>query len=660
MTTSIVNATPAMDRGTTNGRVIDFTEELLAAPRLDEPEITIEWVREQMSPEGALGTFNKFHSVCQEADTFYLNDFDFSVPKGGTKIRLGTGHSVVNTLVAHVMPKFLDITVPPPGARGQARGEKIEKFLTGSYHTMEQYTPSIRDSIKHQGLYGVSWEKTEFDPERWEDIPEPPAEGADDSEYRQSIREILERRAINWPLTSTVVNPQSMVWDHTNGSNPRWLIHFFDAEASWVRATFPDAEENGVVGRGKVKVWEVWTHSQVAFYADDREAMAPMEHGYGRLNWQMGWPQRGLVTPDAKPEDLYRGILHGLFDLLKAESKEASHYLDILSRAAWPTREFVGPPGMAQEVSARWSDAPGAKNYRPTNVEVGIAETPRPPQEIIIGKEMLAGAIESDTVPDVSRGQRPTGAASGFHTAVLAGISALNFDPEVVATSRQIQGRNEIILRTVELVIRDKLTVFGKTEAGTFDESITPKDIRGHYVSIVRLNSVSPEEQERKRNQAFREWSGGFIDHTTALRNAGQTEPLEVRGNLMVEAFLNDPEVFAALRNAAAERIPLIQEILAAASITTGSAGQVEQIANAITSGVQAPNAGNFSSTNQPGFSFSGERERTRTNTSGQGGAGVIPGSMQEAGQVSRQIFGPRSGNRRVPGADLGPGGSLA
>ena len=657
--TSIMNSIPASDQDSLPDAIEDFASDLLAAPRLNEPEINIEWVREQMSPSGALGTFQVLHDNCAEADSFYLNEFNFSVPKGGTSVKLGTGHSVVNTLVSHVMPNFMDISVPPPGARGQARAERIEKFLTGAHHTMEQYTPTLRDTIKHQGLYGIAWEKIEFDPERWEDVPEPPEDGEPNNEYREKVRTILERRAINWPISASVANPQNMVWDYTNGSNPRWVINFYEAEASWIRATFPDAMENGIHCEGLTTVWEVWTHSQVAFYADDKVALSPMKHGYGKMPWVQYWSQRGLVTPEAKPEDLYRGILHGLFDLLRAESKEASHYLDILSRATWPTREFVGPPSMAQDVMQKWSDAPGAKNFRPENVTVGVAETPRPPQEIQIGQQMIAGAIEDDTVPAVSRGQRPVGAASGFHTAVLAGISSLSFSPEVTATGRGIQTRNEIILRIVELVIQDKLTVWGKTEAGTFDESINPRTIRGHYVSIVRLNSVSPEEQERKRNQALREWSSGFIDHTTALRNAGQSQPLEVRANLLAETFLKDEEVFAALRGEAVRRIPIIQEILAASEVTTGSTGQVNQIAEGIINSIQAPNAGNFSSANQPGFSMAGEAARTRTNTSGIGGAGVMPGSLQDAQMIGQQIAGPRSGNRRVPGADLAPGGTL-
>ena len=66
----------------------------------------------------------------------------------------------------------------------------------------------------------------------------------------------------------------------------------------------------------------------------------------------------------------------------------------------------------------------------------------------------------------------------------------------------------------------------------------------------------------------------------------------------------------------------------------------------------QLPNAGNFSSVNQPPRTLASERERVQTNT-----RPVIPGSVEEQNLVARQIASPtRTGNRRVPGRDIGPG----
>ena len=108
---------------------------------------------------------------------------------------------------------------------------------------------------------------------------------------------------------------------------------------------------------------------------------------------------------------------------------------------------------------------------------------------------------------------------------------------------RGLQDKGEIVLSIVENVINDRVTVFGKTEAGTLDATIKPKDINGHYVNIVRINSVSPEEQERRLNLWSNLWRAGYVDLDTALRKGGVANPLEVRAKLLEEGFMNSESV---------------------------------------------------------------------------------------------------------------------
>jgi len=378
--------------------------------------------------------------------------------------------------------------------------------------------------------------------------------------------------------------------------------------------------------------------------------MMPRKHGYKRLPWVMYWPQMGLQTTELAPDDLYKGILNGSFDMLKAQSQLASHYIDIVAKSAWPTLEFTGPIGITEEVQSRWDDTPGAKNIKPPQVNVNVSDTPRPPNEIGVAKEFLDEAIEANTVPAVARGQRPTGAASGYHTAVLAGIASLNFGAVKEAMERGLQDKGEVILQIVENVIQDRVTVFGKTEAGTLDATIKPSDINGHYVNIVRINSVSPEEQERRLNLWSNLWRAGYVDLDTALRKGGVANPLEVRAKILEEQFLTSPEIQQQLQLAAAQRIPTIQNLLQAASGTSDA--EIEQTARNIlnTQGAQQlPNPGNFSSVNQPPRTNEAARVAPTTRP-------VMPGSIQEMNQTGAAIAGPRTGNVRVPAADISPG----
>ena len=621
-----------------------------ASNPLDEPELSLFWIAEKSATGNEI--FRNFKNQCKMLDDFFLNDFDFSVPENGTMIRLGTAQSVINTLVAHVSPQFLDISVPPPGPRGQARAENMEKFLTGAHHMIEHRSPVYRELTKHAGLYGIAWEKLEFIANEWSDFPEPPPHMEEDETYRQRVQDVIEKRSITWPIKSIAVNPQNLVWDMNNGTQPRWVIYEYQVDAEWVQAHFP---EWGKYTKGFVKFQEVWTASQVAYVANNEWVMQPRRHGYGRLPWIMYWPQMGLDTGSSEPEKLYMGLLNGSTEMIRAQSQLASHYIDIVGKSAWPTLEFTGPPGITEEVQAAWDDTPGSKNIKPPQVQVGVGQTPRPPSEIGIAKQFLDEAIEANTVPAVARGQRPTGAASGYHTAVLAGIASLNFGAVKEAMERGLQDKGEIILRIVELVIDDKVTVFGKTEAGVLDAAIKPSDIKGHYVNIVRINSVSPEEQERRLNLWANLWRAGYVDLDTALRKGGVSNPLEVRAKILEEQFLNSPGIQEQLQAAAASRIPTIQNIIEAAG--QSSSPQIptpEQTALNIlnTQGaMQLPNAGNFQPGNQMGTRPQAPGTGIPTTT-----RPVMPGSIDEMRQTAAAIAGPRSGNVRVPTADISPG----
>jgi hypothetical protein len=628
------------------------SQEVVAMERAsggNEPKLSLFWVVTQLT-EGR-ENFRKFWANCRLADQYYLGDFSFPVTENGTSVRLGTAQSVINSMVTHVTPQFVDITVPPSGPRGQARAERQEKFLRGANHMLEQRRPTRRITAQHMALYGVAWEKTEFAANRWTDFPEIPRdEDFSEEEYRAELQEVLKKRHIDFPIITGSWNPQTMIWDVNNSDDPRWVIHFYETDAYWVKAHFPDWKGPS---SGKVEFIEVWTREQVGYLADRKWALDPRPHGYDILPWTMYWPQTGISTIGNKPEHIYRGILHGNFEMLQAESRLASHYLDIVQRSAWPTREFRGPAGLTEQYRARYDDKPGAKNFLPANVSVEVSQVPEPSPTILAAKDMLEGAIEQNTAPSVVRGQRPSGASSGYETAVLAGIAALNFGPAVEAAQRGLQRRNEIIQRIVEYIIRDKVTVWGRTEAGNIDASIGPKDIKGHYTNFVQLNSASPEEQDRKLSTWSQLWQLGFVDHDTALRKAGVTNALEVRGKILAEKFIASEPVQQILQMEAAKRVPLLSQLLEAQNEGTGSAAQADEIASNIlnTQGAtQLPNAGNFSTTSQP--TRGDERARTFTNT-----RPVIPGSARESDLVARQISSPtRTGPRRVPTSDLPPG----
>jgi hypothetical protein len=632
------------------GEAADVQRQFSAGTPGNSRKITLDWVRQQMSTgAGQRAKFNAFYRKCQKADEYMLSSFNFAVPNGANMVRLGTAHSIINTLVAHVSPQFMDISVPPPGPRGQARAEKIEKFLTGAHHMLEQNTQyGRRELAKHCGLYGISWRKIEFDIQRWARFPEPPGEDEPADDYLDRLNEVEEKRGTLWPIIGEAVNPQTVVWD-TNSREPRWLIHFYKLDAVEIHARFPDWEGPQ---SGEVDFWEVWTDTHVAYVADNRWALAPRNHGYAKLPWTMYRPQTGLRTVGSKPEHLYRGLLDSLFEMLEAQSRLGSQLLDITSKVAWSTEDWSGPPAITQEAMNDYDQSPGSRNFIPPGVERTPSDIPQTPNAIGEAIGFLESKVEEDSAPAVSRGQRPAGAASGFHTSVLAGIAALNFGAVVDAMERGLQQDNELMLRIVERVIRERITVWGKTESGSLEASLSPRDIKTHYVTIVRLNTTSPEEQERKVNLWSTQWRTGFVDKLTALRKAGVDDPLSVINARLSEDFFEDPMVKQAFAALAAQRVPILQQALESQENGPGSSGQVDALAAAVLGGSgQAPNGGSFGPGNTAGSRPGGSPGNPSLTT-----RPVMPGSLREQDVTARQIAGPRSGNRRIPGRDLSPG----
>ena len=169
--------------------VSDESIALEKAPAQSEPTLSLSWIESELA-RGRM-KFSKFWRKCQTADEFVKGEFDFPITEDGTQIRLGTAHSTVKTLTDHITPPFIDVTVPPPGPRGQARAERIEKFLRGANHRLEQDTPTRRIINFHMASYGVAWEKTEFAGNRWAEFPEPPDDSGDVNRYKEDLDAVM-------------------------------------------------------------------------------------------------------------------------------------------------------------------------------------------------------------------------------------------------------------------------------------------------------------------------------------------------------------------------------------------------------------------------------------------------------------------------------------
>ena len=120
-----------------------------------------------------------------------------------------TATAIVNVGTDHVDVNNLAIDIPS-SARSRARAERLKKFYQGVWASVKQ--PVLRTSVRQAFLYGISWLKVMFDPDRW---PEAPVldDYEDEAAYKEALSDFMDRRDIAFTFIVSTVNPRNLVWD---------------------------------------------------------------------------------------------------------------------------------------------------------------------------------------------------------------------------------------------------------------------------------------------------------------------------------------------------------------------------------------------------------------------------------------------------------------
>lgn len=415
--------------------------------------------------------YQDFHDQCDTEDTYYNREFHVEVGDGGTAIKLPTAQDAIDDAAAQVDTTTINIVVPPRittyGSHVDA--DRIRKFELGCWHMLRQYEGLVLfHSIKHAFLYGMSCLKLVADPDGLFEMPVIP------------------------------ISPHSFFPDPSN----RFVIEAYERRKTEVKAEFPDAfgDEGSLLSEGDNSdaLWlEYWDDTHVVYLYDD-VVVDSMEHGYGFLPYFWGDAGLGYHSKKRRPEDLYRGLLYDVHDLLVAESRVVSQAEAISKQHAWPEIDIIAQSlTQAKVLQQAWESGPGHINAYDQNITVNRIQPQSPPPEILRLHGLLVSLVENSTVPRVARGERPVGASSGYMTAILSGLARLKFGGVVSLIVSLIQQINEGFCKLVENVFGE-VTVFGLTSAGEqITETISYDEIDGHYINFVDISAIPPEEQER-------------------------------------------------------------------------------------------------------------------------------------------------------------------
>ena len=480
--------------------------------------------------------YRAFHDQCEEEDTYYNGTRTVPIPADMPidPVRPATAHAIVNVATDHVDINNPAIFVPAPSPRAKNRSERIQKFLQGVWMHIPEHTK--RTVVKHSIQYGVGFIKAWWDGDKWPDAPIMD-EYKSEEEYKEALKDHLDEKDISFPFVIDAVNPKNIIWDDSR-AGMKWAIEFYDAHCNDIQMLYPEwipLTPNSET----ITFLEYWDDTWCGRMADGEWVWGPYKHGYGFNPYVKIQPATSLDYDVGLPEDRYQGVLKPVHSLLDSEARLITQYEAILRQYAWRTIDFHGPASSAEATMDEY-ELFASKNWVRPNVSVQPSPLAMPPQEILQQLGMIQTMIEQATFPNVVRGMRPAGVSTGFALSVLAGTGRLVFGKFADAMARGMEQANHRFLKMVNNKAMGKVTVHARGEVHSFDQAISPEDIKVFYENTVTLKAEAPEEREREALLALRLWNGGsgLISLYEAQKRVGITNPLEEQNQMAAEKLL--------------------------------------------------------------------------------------------------------------------------
>ena len=480
--------------------------------------------------------YKTFHEQCEEEDEFYFGTRSVPVPDEMPvdPVRPATPHAIVNVATDHVDVNNPSIFVPAPSPRAKNRAERIQKFLQGVWMHIPEHTK--RTVVKHSIQYGVGFMKAWWDGDKWPDAPFLD-DFTDEGEYKEQLKDHLDKRDISFPFIIDAVSPRNIIWDDSR-AGMKWAIEFYEASCNDIKMLYPEWTPL-MDNADSVTFVEYWDDTWCGRMVDREWIWGPYKHGYGFNPYIKVQPATSLDYNVGEPERRYQGVLKPVHNLLDSEARLITQYEAILRQYAWRTIDFYGPASSAEATMDEY-ELFASKNWVRPNVQIQPSPLAMPPQEILQQLGMVQTMIEEATFPNVVRGMRPSGVSTGFALSVLAGTGRLVFGKYADAMARAMEEANMRFLKLVNNKAQGRVTVHARSAVHEFDQAIAPDDIKDFYENSVALKAEAPEEREREALLALRLWNGGngLISLYEAQRRVGITNPLEEQNQQAAERLL--------------------------------------------------------------------------------------------------------------------------
>lgn len=511
------------------------------------------------------------NALIDEMDALRFMDDVPDVPTGmePDRVVMPTAYQMVERMLGTLLCDDPRIEVPPRDKTQQAerQASTLERWTQAAIVQLErQADEDVRERFLECLIaYGHAAARIMYAPQLWE-LPKR-AKGESDKDYTKRVDEA--KRGQSLPISMTWLDPRTVypMWSELGLEailevDQRELVTLRPERFNlleqhpeiWemVRERYGDA--------GTVEFTQLWTRDSLTYAIGD-EVVHHETHTYGRppYVYAMG---ATVSTRDAGRMGL--SMLYPLRHLLPYLNRLMTQKATSIRLNAWPTPvlEYDGGEGLALT---------GAGDEGVGGEPIAIDLEPGKLVSVPIGYRLryltldmadeglnqmisvIQSAIERAGISDVLYGQSSSG-DSGYLVNQLIAAARTKFKPIQEHMERAIEQMIQRLWDIVEYQVEDTLYVYGGEGGGRGWLGLGPDDLRGYRNVNVTLNPVLPTDTYARSSQTINEVQARLRSRRSGMERIGVEQPDEERDQILVEEFMDHPQVRAVMAQEMARR----------------------------------------------------------------------------------------------------------
>jgi len=265
----------------------------------------------------------------------------------------------------------------------------------------------------------------------------------------------------------------------------------------------------------------------------------------------------GMLGHEGKPEELYRGILYGLHDVLKLGTRILSQIDAMNTRYAYRIPIIEGEDDIVKQFYPNGTiDIFNPKTAIRTlkdKVDVSILEGASPPAGLFEEMSMLMQMVQP---PSLLSASKPAGVYSGRLQEDLIGTAKALYEPPFENMEEALALACSLGLKIIEKVYKGDVEFRDVSDKGF--RTLKPEHIDGHYDCEVHLLAEPPEATDLKKMLGTNMQTSGVISHLHNLmryHDMTEEQARDMMAQILVEFALKQPGALEAATRDAMERV---------------------------------------------------------------------------------------------------------